>query len=133
MGRVAGLPQPVPALHALKEPVAAMQTLRDPEGLALSANRWSMRGQVTRGGNQHSRRRRISFTQVVLPERSLNRLNGMEVAILAQQCSTERGEQRPAIRPCAKVTCHELSRFVDLLLAIHTLEQSGQELLRLVA
>ena len=79
-----------------------------------------------RGGDERKRGVGAIGEEVVLADGSLDALDGVEVAVFADERRAERGNEPTAITACAEVRGDELSGRIDLLLAV----EQARELLQ---
>ncbi len=79
--------------------------------------------QVTNGGHQEVRTLNCVVCQLVLAQRGFDRLDGVEVTVLAQEQPADRGQQTLWFGADRQVVHHLLGSCADLLLAV---EQRGQ-------
>jgi hypothetical protein len=70
-----------------------MEATRDLEGLTLGASRGRVRGEVARGGEQRERGVVRAGEELVLADGCLDALDGVEVAVLADERRAERGDE----------------------------------------
>ena len=77
----------------VEEALAACEALGDAVGLALGAHRRGVGGQVAGGGDQTMRPGRCVAQPRELAHGGLDRLDGVEVAVLAQQQAAEQRQQ----------------------------------------
>src|ERR1051325_2473242 len=76
-----------------KQLLPSMQPPSNLIGLPFSADGGGMRREVTRGGDEDVRPGRSAFEKLILAERGLDRLDGVEVPIFAEEQLAEHGEQ----------------------------------------
>jgi len=95
-----------------------MEATRDLEGLTLGASRGRVRGEVARGGEQRERGVVRVGEELVLADGCLDTLDGVEVAVFADERWAERGDEPGGVAAGAEEGGDELPGFVDLLLPV---------------
>src|SRR5258708_38502408 len=88
-----------------------------------------MRREISRCRDQHMASSVGSFKYRILPKRSLDILDGMKVAIFAQQGFAKRREERACITTSAQIIRDQRAGLVHLLLAVEQIRQLGKPLL----
>src|SRR5258708_2838168 len=82
-----------------------------------------MRREISRCRDQHMASSVGSFKYRILPKRSLDILDGMKVAIFAQQGFAKRREERACITTSAQIIRDQRAGLVHLLLAVEQIRQ----------
>src|SRR5213592_4154341 len=81
-----------------------------------------MRREIAGGGDQRQPGL-FAVEELVLPDRGLDALDRVEVAVLAQEAGTEDGDQAVRVTAGAEVRRDELRRLVDPLLLVEEREE----------
>src|SRR5262249_25249607 len=98
--------------------LAAGQTQGNGICLALSTSGWRMRSKVAGRGDERMRCLWCAAQQLVLAKGNLCRLDGVEVAILAQQCLAKGSKKSSIVASSGEVVRNEFTGLIDLLLAV---------------